>query len=192
MKNLYYLLVGFILLFAGCTKNNQNSPANFAYLNINETFISANGESKFYDIDNDGVVDWGFFFSNWTSGPNTNNALLGFRGDPMIPGFTFFISDTSNSGELKARIIPLGFTINNLSIYDKNVLIVDDDPNEEINILLKGSGDFYIGFKSQNPQQTNTFFGWARLNISADGKTLIVKDMALNTVNGGSINAGQH
>ncbi|MFN8322813.1 MAG: hypothetical protein U0T74_09165 [Chitinophagales bacterium] len=39
---------------------------------------------------------------------------------------------------------------------------------------------------------TNTYYLWVRVNVSADFKTFIVRDMAINTTNGGSISAGQH
>ncbi len=78
MKKTYLLLVGIILLYSGCTKNNQNTPATFAYLNVNETFIGANNDFKAYDIDNDGTPDctFGIDLNSVDAG---NTAQLSYR-----------------------------------------------------------------------------------------------------------------
>lgn len=188
MKNIYFLLLGFILLFNGCTKNNQNSPAHFAYLNVNQTFIASHNQFfQTYDIDNDGQVDWGFIYEQ----PIANSNEVQLSAGEVNLHLPAFVVDTSR----KILPIPVGFNIGSGLSYSEAASIFDNTAfpqNPDFNISLGGIGDFYLGFRSQNPSYTNTFYGWARLNLSADGKTLIVKDMALNTVNGGSINAGQH
>lgn len=177
MKNIYFLLFGFILLFGGCTKNNQNTPSSFAYLNVNQTYTRPGGgiaTYQSYDIDNDGQTDWCFEFAG--DGYIVSNGCL----------YASYVTDSVNN----AKTLSSGFNINSSLNFRNNIFFYGQD--HHLNSSVAGAGDYYIGFKSQNPTYTNSFYGWARLNISADGMTLIVKDMAMNTVNGGSINVGQH
>ena len=195
MKNLNYLLIGFIFLYAGCTNNNQDEPANFAYLNVNETYNIQNSNGKTYDINNDGIVDWGFSFSDANSA-QTLGLFVGFYNYSVAYENVY---DPINNKCIGRKILPYGYTIQSTNLLGStcdngDIFRTDPNPsypNDTVNTYIPGSGDFYIGFKSWNPQFTNVNFGWARLNVSADGKTLIVKDMALNKVNGGSINVGQ-
>lgn len=180
MKKTHLLLVGIILLYSGCTKNNQNTPATFAYLNVNQTIVATGNEFiQTYDVDNDGQVDWSI------QTPRLQSWRLSEFGG-------YYNVDSIRS--TKVKTLPFGYTINSACIFGEQYYLDGCNLYEinATNLNLAGSGDFYIGFRSQNPQLTNTSFGWARLNLSVDGNTLIVKDMALNKVNGGSINVGQH
>jgi hypothetical protein len=183
MKNVYILFLGIILVFGGCTRNNQNDPSTFAYLNVNQTFLIANSLIvQSYDIDNDGQTDWAF-----TAG----EGIYAGYPDFTTGHYSVYIAQPSPfcaTCPIGVKILPLNYPISSNDLYDDTYSPIygrDNTPN------ILGTGDFYIGFKSQNPTYTNSFYGWARLNLSSDGNTLIVKDMAMNKVNGGSINAGQ-
>ncbi len=52
-----------------------------------------------------------------------------------------------------------------------------------------GVTDGYAGLKFASG--TKTLYGWVRMDVSSDGKTVTIKDFAYNAVDGGSINAGQ-
>jgi hypothetical protein len=181
----YLLLLLFPFLICGCTKNNQGEPDNFAYLSVDQIYLAANNPVQNYDIDNDGQIDWGFVYES-----------CGSTCVKLYPNFTNqYCTYVADSAEAPIKILSTGFNINNAilttSFREVNRIYYKNNP-PGLNTFLAGYGDFYIGFKTQNPSRTNTFFGWARLNLSSDGKTLIVKDMAINTINGGSINVGQH
>ncbi len=202
MRTFYPFLLLLIIVASSCTKNNQNSPSQFAYLNVEQTFAAHRSAiMQNYDIDNDGVIDWGFVYQ----GNNVNYVSLAavclinyaYNGNPTPT----YLIDTLDLANQVVKTPSYGFNISNTNYFLPahgqvggwlNSLIFSSGGGAGINAHLAGTGDFYIGFKSQNPTFTNTFFGWARLNLSADGYTLIVRDMALNTVNGGSINVGQH
>ncbi|HLP50982.1 MAG TPA: hypothetical protein VK154_08885 [Chitinophagales bacterium] len=184
MRNIYLLLFALPIILNGCTKNNQGQPDDFAYLEVNQTYVlhsSSDQALQTYDIDNDGQVDWGFNYSLDIYGLATYGS-----------NYNSFIKINSNA----VKILPINYTVSSTEFYSSigtRIHIWGElDNNIHVNPAVLGNGDFYIGFKSQNPTFTNTFYGWAKLNLSADGKTLIVKDMAINTINGGSINVGQH
>lgn len=186
MRNSYIFLFCIILVFGGCTKNNQNDPSSFAYLNVNQTYLLG-AITQSYDIDNDGQIDWAFTtgdgiyagYPNFSTGHYSVYVAQPFPNSPSVP--------------MGVKILPLNYPISSNDLYDDHFspihcggCSVDYAPN------IAGTGDFYIGFKSQNASRTNSFYGWVRLNLSSDLKTLIVKDMAMNKVNGGSINVGQY
>lgn len=183
--NKIHLLLSVIFLYSGCTKNNQNAPSSFAYLSVNQTYSNSSATYQSYDINNDGQVDWGFNFG--VDGLSTYN-----QSSPTTNITTYITGITWDAAE----ILPIGYVVSSSKQFSNhsNITIVGRTVYTEIdaNYNVLGTGDFYIGFKSQNPTFTNSFYGWARLNLSSDGKTLIVKDMAINGVNGGSINVGQH
>ncbi len=180
MKYLYISLCGLITFFAGCTKNNQNDPSNFAYLSVNQTFLMS-GVIQSYDIDNDGQTDWAFTASE--------GLWLGVSSLNGLNHYSFYLAESDSFGTSGVKLLPYNYPISSNDLYDGQVSPLYDD-RFQANIL--GTGDFYIGFKSQNATRTNSFYGWARLNVSQDFRTLIVKDMAMNKINGASINAGQH
>jgi hypothetical protein len=182
MKNKHYLLFILVILFSGCTKNNQNSPSQFAYLNVEQTYLVNSGVVHTYDIDNDGQVDWGFDFD-----AVGNHGYL-----PSYINSTSYVADYTLSDDI-AKDLPNGFNINS-TLFFSNPSVTCDLAYVDSSITT--SRNFNIGFKSQNPSSTNTFYGWARVTLSPNpsglGYFVIVRDMALNTVNGGSINVGQH
>lgn len=52
-----------------------------------------------------------------------------------------------------------------------------------------GVADRYVGVRFD--VGANTYYGWVRLTVSADGGTITIKDYAYNATPNGSINAGQ-
>jgi hypothetical protein len=190
MKKLFTLAISAILLtISSCTNNNQNQNPSFEYLAPNDV-ITINGGAgglKQYDINNDGVIELNFQYAIgnlWTNCASGTSYVL------LLKDSTSFLN-----GYI-CKPISSGTSINDQNIWvspSSCIFMLIDSGNIVTPFHnLSGIGDFYIGFKSQNLQATNTNFGWAKLNISANEQTLTVKEIAFNKVNGGSINAGQH
>lgn len=189
---IYIVLILIATVSSGCTVNNQNSLPNVTYLNVEQTFQNTITQS--YDINNDGQQDWGFEMSGSCVNIRFCNTTCNYAYVQYM--------DTNQL----VKPLTAGTPINSQSVFSYTLL----SPSAEGNIYrgsswcgvgsvptsgnrhLAGAGDFYIGLRSQNPTMTNTYYLWVRVNVSADFKTFIVRDMAINTTNGGSISAGQH
>jgi hypothetical protein len=178
-----------VLLQFGCKREEtQIQPESVTYLTINKTLTGVSLDT----VNSLGCTP--VYFAIVTSADSATADSLqaqitfapGWCGDCGI----YFLT-TSSTG--------------NLAVYSENETISADDNWTPISAALsladfKGAGEKYIAFECSSFAHINQPFshfeyhhglGWIRVQLSADGKSLQIIDMALNNINGQSILAGQ-
>jgi hypothetical protein len=159
---------------------------NIVYTSVNSTLTTTNPVDS-VDINADGTYD----------------AAMVIYDDPSI-GLTFVLGGPLNSqGHALAGSIPSGynypFRLNaGEQINTQNFLPVDsagtftwvqNGTNPFNEFWNGGVTDGYLGLKLN--VGGNTHYGWVRMDIAADGQTVVIKDMAFNSTANGAITAGQ-
>ena len=194
---------------AGTAYSNQQTyvagsepdGVGFTSFNVNSTLSYQDDHlSRFYlDIDGDGENETSFNIDNYQD-------LTGYFVDPynkiyvnVGPGditapdilFAFYYNEDS-TGLCKSFII--NETINDSAVYLRgaypflgiNFIVPNDDRWGDFN----GAGDSYIGFKIEIDEKFH--FGWIRVNLSNDFKTLEIIDGAYNNAEETPIRAGEN
>ncbi|MBC8048161.1 MAG: T9SS type A sorting domain-containing protein [Fimbriimonadaceae bacterium] len=191
---------------------SSDADAQVIYTDIDpDIILTENGDRTGIDIDNDGTnnllfkknnidasftypygeytlnIQYGLKFTR--AEPAPGNSLLATYGSygyaypsvlnagDLIDGKQNWLSVTS---QIMGRNIIIDFTSESGFSYQLNYLY---------GYWEAETTDKYLGVKINI--NDNTFYGWARLDITEGSESLIIKDYAINLVPGASIEAGQ-
>src|SRR5690606_12475010 len=154
------------------------------YTDVNPDFSGGMGSSYAIDFDNDGVDDviidnntystFGYVYPRIYATPQGTNAVLGTIGfGPYAYPFALNSGDMISSGAY-------GYFLDN---YYNNSMNYNNSFGTWIGVT-----DKYLGV--QFNRSGNTYYGWARLDVTTSG-TFIVKDFAYQSTPGIGILAGE-
>jgi hypothetical protein len=207
-----------ILIFSSCKKektpssNNQNaSPQDSLQSVIIHRVFNSTVEWEQYnqfnhvdiDIDNDSVDEVAFYLRS-TAGTILDVTYDDIYVETYCPESSekiYFANyeDTQEGYDFRlTKAVPAGTLIDEDTgddfAYDLTTLsakINEQNGNLQFSIgEFYSAGDAYIGFKIQI--EDNYHFGWIRVNLSADMKTLQIIDAAYQSQPDVPINAGAH
>lgn len=161
--------------------------AQVVYTQVNKTLTGANNPVDSIDINQDGTYDLGMIISSYSS----YNYAGVFGGPINSQGHALAGSSPSS--------FPYPFKLNaGEQINTKQFLPADsfgtftifyNNSNPFSSFWNGGVTDGYLGIKLN--VNGNTHYGWVRMDMAADAKTVVIKDMAYNATAGGPIQAGQ-
>ncbi len=160
------------------------------YTEANDTLVSDSTAVTLFDLNQDGMDDFGFILYNVTYGGNPLNVLMA--------------GPYGSVGNAVAGTVPSGYNyptkFNNGDTIDANVDWLPDNSVGTMVWVYNGTNpynenwqggvtDGYLGLKLKSG--TETYYGWARLDVNADATQVILKDFAVYVVDGEGIAAGQ-
>ncbi len=183
---------------AGCNTGVQTGQV--CYVDIADVVLNSDGENLLVDFDGDGDAEFEIIqFSSYSysayfsyrafvrdaldaTNDKALSHLAGFtsatRGpQPAYPG-ALLSGDTIGAGGMQAFFDnrPLG-----------SIRAVGGPPSTIGN--FQGDGDRFVGVRFQLDGATN-HFGWIRVNMAADFKSITIRDYAYNTTLDTDIDAG--
>lgn len=184
-----------LLFMVACKKNDNDNPAiNDRVINKTITSIAVGPNfiiSDNLDLDDDGKIDIKFLGSitdstKYTSiqGENDSTNIL----SEFIPYASFL-----------GGIIPISKSISTNTLIDVSsshwvdlsyMSLISTKVSKEFNNGIHGDGDIYLGFQLVK-NTGDKFYGWMLLNVSSDMKTIVVKEVAVNTIANKGIKVGE-
>ncbi len=194
MKSIYVFILASFLTVA-CKKNDSNNPAiNDRVINKTITAIAIGSNfivSDYLDLDDDGKLDIKFAgnitdstkFTNIEGVNDSTNVLSDFKSYPFYLG----------------GIIPISESVTNNTLIDVSsshwvnlcyMSLISTKVTKEFNDGINGDGDTYIAFQIEKNTGDN-YYGWMLINVSSDMKTIVIKEVAVNTVANKGIKIGE-
>jgi hypothetical protein len=168
---------------AGTVLAGASANAQVTYFDVNPDYTLSNGTAGI-DVDQDATFDFVFRDTNYTA----NSAWVAVAA-PM----------TSSNGI--AGSAPSGynypFKMNNGDLIDATtpwltstgtLTIVVSSSTPYNSFWVDGVVDGYMGVRLVTGG--NTHYGWIRMDVPANGQSIVFKDMALNLTPNAAINAG--
>ena len=192
MKKLLLIFsVTALLVSVGCKKKNttpDNPDVNSR--NIDSTVVTISGTSSDeaeIDVNQDGNSD--FRIAAFEDGDFLSTKLLAGRSNTPVK---FIVDDAE-----------VGYSFGETSILDSSVgtpkpprphlqfgsEAILSQKTSISNLGYAGDGDIYIAFRINI--SGGTHYGWLKLNVSTDGKTLKLKSLGYNIKAEASLNAGE-
>lgn len=163
------------ILPIGCTKDKEQDDPNIIHRDLNKTYTITSSVIDSIDVNLDGINELRIV------GSSNANATITY----MIanPGNAVLYSDTTSVGSAKLTyasndgFTPVAAPSSRWKIY--NVLdVIAITPALDKGIA--GKGDKFISFAFING--IKPFYGWMRVNVSADHKTVVFKDLAYSVL----------
>jgi hypothetical protein len=178
MKTFKFLYVVVIVsgLFFSCNKSEELPPDNIIFTEINKTITLSNPDSIL------GTCKDLIFEIKETN--SFENAVIIRLNDELIlcDGFNNILSNSDNG---------------NVLTLDENQKVSDNDNWKSANGIcldeFAGKGEKYIGYRSGffPSGVTNYNYGWIKIELSSDKKTLKIIDRATNYTENKYIQTGQ-
>ncbi len=180
------------ILPMSCSKDKESNDVNIDDKTVNKVLnavlISGTefGKEDSIDVNSDGQFDFDLAVGTETYSSNTygysfidgkvaGNQIL--SNNQTISSYTLPIVTTKNSGD----------KINSSSSNWENNSYVGYKYNSA-QVGIAGGGDKLIGFRFK--AGANTHYGWMKVNLSSDYKTLTIKELAYNKTPDAEIAAG--
>lgn len=194
MKPISVILIALFFMVA-CKKNDSNNPAiNDRAINKTITAIKVGTNfiiSDYLDLDDDGKLDinFGGILSDSTK-------YLTIEG---VNDSTKILSDFLSYSFFPGGIVPISRSMSANTIVDVSsshwvseiyMSLIVEKVNKEFNSGLQGDGDTYLAFQLLKNNGDKSY-GWMLLNVSSDLKTIVIKEVAVNTVANKSIKVGE-
>ena len=182
-------------LATGITAVSGATNAQVQYTDINPDYlVSGNGSSYALDLNNDNVVDFEFVTISSSTSITYSNFPINVQFDlGLVYPAASSNSWMANSSDTTIANIPAGSSIAPSNLFSGGSAVLGG----MINFGILGSypyGNFlaqegFLGVKFQ--ASGNTHYGWIRVEVTADGKTLSVKDYAYDATPNTAIVAGE-
>lgn len=192
MKKSITIILLFCICFIACKKEEADNPnINHRVVNLELKVSSYNAASASkIDINDDGVHDFqlGLELNKASEDKYYYYIGLDYESDTRNE----FLTQIINSDEFIKPLQNDDLISGSSSIwyYYSEVLIVDKDPGKpETKYGFSGNGDMLIGVRFLIG--TELHYGWMKINVSSDFKTVIVKEVAYNIVPNVEIKAGE-
>ncbi len=172
--------------------NNTTDDPNITVRNLNLTVSDVDPTKRlsgpsatetFIDIDNNGTDDFSaavYYYKQDADNITLYSAILGSENDSTNKITAYFVSGdipmvraktTSQIMESTTTAYYVGYT----AIYAK----YNGDVTYNFQNEFKGKGDKYVGVKFKIGSQFH--YGWMKINLSTDGKSLNIIDVAYDT-----------
>ncbi len=200
-KSIKFTLLAVIVVFSvvlsvSCKKNNPDIAFKTYNLTFTDTTHTGTDQSVLIDIDGDGVKDFKFFAITFS--PDENDTIInqiGLNGEGVVNALVDSVvvpnpADSSISFSI-LRVLESGDAINSSSSYsDEPAAVLRAYKNATLlgAFGINDSADKFIGFKFVIG--TDLHYGWLKINLSADKKTLTIKEGAYNSIANEGITAG--
>lgn len=194
MKSIYVFILALLFTIA-CKKNDSNNPAiNERTINKTITAIKVGSNfmiSDYLDLDDDGKLDIKF-----AGAISDSVSYISISGENDS---TYILSDFVSNPVALGGISPISkkLTTNTLVdvsssqwVYQSYMSFFSTKVNKLFNDGIQGDGDVYLAFKIQKNTGDN-YYGWMLINVSSDMKTIMVKEVAVNTVANKGIKVGE-
>lgn len=163
-----------------------SADAQVVYNMVNKTLSLANPVDSI-DINADGTFDLGMIISDYPSYSATviTGGPINSQGHAMAGSTTssYNYPFKLNTGD---QLNTQGFIADNS--FGTFALVVAGS-NPFYSHWNGGVTDGYLGMKLK--VGANTHYGWVRMDIAANNKTIVIKDMAYNSTPSGAMQAGQ-
>ena len=163
-----------------------SADAQIVYNMVNKTMNLANPIDSI-DINMDGTFDLGMIISDYPSYMATVIA-----GGPINSQGHAMAGSTTSSYNYPFKL-NAGVDVNTQTFIADNSFgtfaLVVAGSNPYYSFWNGGVTDGYLGMKLK--VGGNTHYGWVRMDMAADNKQVVIKDMAYNSTPGGSIQTGQ-
>jgi hypothetical protein len=190
LNKIYVLVIALLALAPMACKKETNDP-NIDDRTINKTYTATVSGSTFsridsIDIDNDGTVD--MFFNH--SGNDSSQIMVAVFKDANV------LTETINiQGDMLpvSRSLPSGMLIDASSTIWSNTTYSSGKSIRVGNLYdfgFHGKGDVYWALQLKK-STGNYLYGWIKINLSDDHRTLIIKEVAVQKVLNKSIKAGE-
>lgn len=194
MKPISVILIALFFMVA-CKKNESNNPSfNDRAINKTITAIKVGTNfiiSDYLDLDDDGKLDIKFV------GNITDSTK--FTSIEGVNDSTNILSDYKNFPSYLGGIVPISKSMTANTLVDVSssqwvslsyMSLISTKVNKAFNDGIHGNGDTYLAFQIEKNTGDN-YYGWMLINVSSDMKTIIVKEVAVNTVANKSIKVGE-
>lgn len=187
------LLACALFIAVSCKKEKNDPTINDRVINKTITPIPIGLNfmiSDYLDLDNDGKIDINFFGqitdSTKTLTLKTENdstlILSGFQPYTSFPGgiinTTKDVAANTFVDASSSYWIALSYTA-----------LLNTKKTKEINTGFHGAGDKYVALKLLKSSGQD-FYAWMLINVSEDFKTIVVKEVAVNTIPNKGITVG--
>ncbi len=181
-----------------------SAQGQIVWTDIQDTTLSNNNQRYDIDVNNDGEVDFRItqFVDSIVSGTNltgvqvetfgtAGNQVLGLDYLNYNYPFRLGVGDTIGAGEpfkgLGQGTAPnrfigyMGLGVNGITY-----------PNSQFVDTTNGITDGFLGlkFRADENDTIRTFYGWVRLDVAADLRSVTIKDYAYESTYNGTIQAG--
>ena len=164
---------------------SATAQGQIIYHDVNPDVTLTGNDSLNLDINTDGIIDFTLYHNNYVSGANQAD------GQELTPRDT---NKILTSGSSYVRVLK-----NNDRISDKDTVwgsygyflvkgTLYGKPIEFGN-WKGGITDKFAGFRFA--KNGNWYYGWARLDVDSNGKSIKIKDWAYNSYANSQIKAGQ-
>lgn len=184
------LLVLIAALPMACKKETPNDP-NIDDRTINKTIVATASGSNFVikdslDFDLDGAVDLQLI---GIIDDSVQAFIISAHGGSLLTEqITILGSFISTNAQLSSGVVldasSLSWTSSSYASYNSTrVGLVGQ-------FGIHGKGDQFIGFRL-NKTAGNYLYGWIKVNLSDDSKTLIIKELAVQKVINKAIKVGE-
>jgi hypothetical protein len=180
------MLKNYLALTAGFAALSPLAHAQIIYTDVNPDLVLTGTNSIDIDLNNDGTHEYRFNHQSYSNN-NYANFIVGDRGN-MI-----FLAGFEGSGSLWNYLpVPLNFNEEMITsgwdrVWGAGWRTLSKSKNDPVG-LWKGLKDKYAGLHFRIDSQF--YYGWVRLDVAADGKSITIKDYAYNSQVGKSIKAG--
>lgn len=186
-----FALVAASVLPLSCNKDVEENDVNIDDKVINMVLNAVTSGTSFnkedsIDINGDGQFDFTLTIDGKVVGPdsysyavingiNTGNHIL--STDQSFGYYSIPFSTVKNSGD-KLNSSSANWEIKSYFSYKEN----------STSLGFAGDGDKFIGFRFK--AGLNTHYGWMKMNVASDYKTLTVKEVAFNKTPDAEIEVG--
>lgn len=169
-------------------KKEANDP-NIADFSINKKFNAVEGSSAFVkidslDFDNNGTYDLSIVLFVKKNDSVANNYLIHLHNNSqLLMGDPYMVKPLNPDDNIDSLSTNWQFGV---FLQRKNLAI-------SLNSGIGGQGDKLLGFRFRDEPispPVNIYYGWMRVNLSADLKTLTIKDYAYQKTPNTAIKAG--
>ena len=186
-----------------CKKDKEVDDPNITYVKLDSvlTQVNTSYNIKKIDFNNDGINDFRMYTDIDSSGTkatlysaiyseNANQAILAkkINGDFFLTGSAsdrYFLTPKSSGDLINAtQSVWISNQYCFSQIFTKNGVTTSDQAGD-----FAGKGDKFIGVRFKDAASAN-HYGWLRINLSADGKTLKVIDGAYHVTPDAEIKIG--
>lgn len=199
----YSALTGSLLAIAG------TSDAQIVYTDVNpDKVLSSVGDTMQLDLDNDGITDYVFRTLQYTNSAgwyraglvpspystSNPNQMVGYAAAPFPNGTIFAYPSAlaqgatidDNSPQIGLQDVIFNQNGNNVFLFPAMLSVYSGNPYGPWN----DGAEHYAGFKFSPDAGATFYFGWARCEVTADAKTITIKDYAYESNANTGIAAG--
>ncbi|MBK9328442.1 MAG: hypothetical protein IPM95_03820 [Sphingobacteriales bacterium] len=167
------------LLFISCGK--ETNDENILYRTFNRTVTNTTGGFVIdsLDLNGDTYVDAAFLLFRSTSSDSAVCALIGRNSSASLVDSTqsfgsLFFSKLLERGQVPVVLDPIKKEWAKGAFFASRI--------SAVTLGIAGAGDKFIPVAIDNPLTTQYHYGWVRINVSADLKTIQVIDGAYNYI----------